>query len=342
MAVYTTVDDAGSFFDANIYAGTGAELAITGTGFQPDLNWIKNRDATDNHVLTDAVRGATKTIFPNYNDPSGEATVAEGLKSFDSDGYTLGTDVRWNTSTENYVGWNWKMGTTSGLSGGTLTPDGYSFNATAGQGIYEYTGDSSANTITHGLDTTPTFMINKRIGNQEWKVYHVYNGPTKYMVLDQNDAVGTHSNNWDDTAPTSTVFTIGSDLSASFAYMQYVFSPIQGYSRFGSYTGNGNVDGPYVYTGFRPAYILIKNTEAAKNWQIYDNERSGYNKDNDQLFANTTAVEDTAEDALDILSNGFKIRVNSDPVNLDTDVMIYAAFAESPFVNSKGIPTNGR
>ena len=235
MAAYTTVDDGTSFFKPNIYTGTGAELAITGIGFQPDMNWIKNRTQTDNHVLTDSVRGATETLFPNYADPSGQEEVAQGLKSFDSDGYTLGTDIRWNTNTETYVGWNWKMGTTSGLSGGTITPDGYSYSATAGQGVYEYTGGGSAGTISHGLGAVPKFMLGKRSENdaQEWRVYFSALGPTKNLVLSEYDAENTTSINWNDTAPTSSVFTVGSSLTESGkTMMAYIFADVQGYSKF--------------------------------------------------------------------------------------------------------------
>ena len=338
MAAYTTVDDGTSFFKPNIYTGTGAELAITGMGFQPDMNWSKNRTQTDNHVLTDSVRGATETLFPNYADPSGQEEVAQGLKSFDSDGYTLGTDIRWNTNTETYVGWNWKMGTTSGLTGGTLTPDAYSYNATAGQGIYEYTGDLSAHTISHGLGVTPEFMLNKRMGgSQEWKVYHVYNGPTKFMVLDQADAVATNSNIWDDTAPTSTVFTIGSEISAAASYVQYVFSPVQGYSKFGTFTGNQNANGPFVYTGFKPAWILLKSSTSTQGWALFDDKRD-YNGLRYKLTANTTSAETNLN--VDILSNGFKIRESDTAINTNTVIFIYAAFAKSPFVNSNGVPTN--
>jgi len=338
MAAYTTVDDGTSFFKPNIYTGTGAELAITGMGFQPDLNWIKNRDATDNHVLTDSVRGATETLFPN--DSGAQSTVAQGLKSFDSDGYTLGTDVRWNTNTEDYVGWNWKMGTTSGLSGGTLTPDGYSYSATAGQGIYEYTGTGSVETIAHGLGAVPKLMIVKRAldDGQEWRVYHVYNGPTKFMVLDQYDAVGTNTLNWNDTAPTSTVFTLGTSLTeSSKVMMAYIFADVQGYSKISTYTGNQNVDGPFCYTGFKPAWILLKSSTTTQGWALFDDKRD-YNGLTYKLTANTTSVETNIN--VDLLSNGFKLRNADTAISTSGVRFIYAAFAKSPFANSNGVPTN--
>ena len=346
MAAYTTIDDPSAFFKVHLYAGTGSSnaqtFADTDTDMQPDMVWIKNRDATDNHVLTDAVRGATETLFPN--DSGATATVAEGLKSFDSDGYTVGTDVRWNTSTEDYASWNWKMGTTSGLSGGSLTPDGYSFSATAGQGIYEYTGGGSVVTITHGLGSIPKFMLGKRSENdaQEWRVYHEANGPTKFMVLDQNDAVGTNSANWNDTAPTSTLFTIGTSLAESGkVMMNYVFADVQGYSRFGKYYGNANADGPYVYTGFRPAWILLKRTGSADSWQLFDSKRLGYNAANDKLTPNSTTAEGSST-FIDIFSNGFKLTTTNTAVNNSGELNLYAAFAQAPFVNSSGVPVNAR
>ena len=340
MAACTTVDDGTSFFNPLTYTGTGSSLALTGVGFQPDLTWIKNRDAADFHGLTDAVRGATEYLQTN---DSGATTInAESLKSFDSDGFTVGTMAEVNTNTEDYVSWNWKLGTTSGLSGGTLTPDAYSYNATAGQGVYEYTGGGSVVTIAHGLGAVPKFMLGKRSEDnaQEWRVYHVYNGPTKFMVFDQSDAVGTNTLNWNDTAPDSTVFTLGTSLTESGkVMMNYVFTDVQGYSKFGSYEGNANANGPYIYTGFRPAYLLVKDTSTTSNWFIWDDKRLGYNVKNNQLAADTTAVE-ASSDMIDILSNGFKPRVSIDPNG--TGMWIYAAFAQSPFVNSNGIPNNAR
>ena len=348
MAAYTTIDDPTAYFKCHLYTGTGSSnaqtFADTDTDMQPDMVWIKNRDATDNHVLTDAVRGATKTLFPNYNDPSGEATVAEGLKSFDSDGYTVGTDVRWNTNTEDYVSWNWKMGTTSGLSGGSLTSDGYSFSATAGQGVYKYTGGGSTVTISHGLGAVPKFMIVKRLGNQEWRVYHVTPGPTKNLVLDQNDAQNTNSANWNNTAPTSSVFTVGTSLTeSSFVNMVYVFADVQGYSKFGSYVGNnGGANGVFVYTGFRPSLVIQKAASAANGeWLMTDVKRNTYNLANTKLEADTTDAEFT-DFGIDILSNGFKTKADGADQQDSGVTYVYAAFAEAPFVNSNGVPCNAR
>ena len=270
-------------YKTQLYTGTGATNAQTfpdTTAMQPDFVWIKVRDAgARSHILTDSVRGVNSQV--SSNDGGANTTYTNMLTSFDSDGFTLGDDAtkgEVNNSGDTFVSYSWKMGTTSGLTGGSLTPSGYSFNATTGMGVYEYTGNTSASTITHGLGATPKFMLNKRLGGQEWKVYHVYNGGTKMMVLDQNDAVSTHANIWDNTDPTSTVFTIGSDISSAYDYIQYVFCDVPGFSKFGSYTGNGNADGAFVYTGFRPGWILIKRTNSTTNWVLHDNKRLGYNR----------------------------------------------------------------
>ena len=340
MAAYTTVDDAGSFFNPVLYSTTGSSLAVTGAGFQPDLTWIKLRTSAQVHNLTDAVRGATKYL--QSNDSAATVTNAESLKTFDSDGFTVGTDDIVNKSGNTAVSWNWKMGTTSGLSGGTITPDGYSYSATAGQGVYEYTGGGSAGTISHGLGAVPKLMIVKRAldDGQEWRVYHVYNGPTKFMVLDQYDAVGTSSINWNDTAPTSSVFTVGSSLTESGkTMMAYIFADVQGYSKFGTFVGNNNADGPFVYTGFKPAWILLKSSTTTQGWALFDDKRD-FNDTTYKLTANTTSAE--TEINIDIVSNGFKIRDAETAINSSAVTFIYAAFAKSPFVNSSGVPNNAR
>jgi hypothetical protein len=331
MAAYTTIDDPTAYFQTEIYTGSGstghARTFDSDTDMQPDMVWIKSRSyASVDHRLWDAVRGVTKTVMPSDNVT--ESTAYE-LTSFDSDGFTLNTtDNSANGSSKTYVAWCWKESATSGFD------------------IVEYTGTGSAHTESHGLSAVPKFWLIKNLTDAEhWSSYHASLGATKNQYLNLTQAAATSDVYWNDTEPTSSVFTVGTENfmnENTKEFIAYIWAEKQGFSKFGQYIGNGNADGPFVYTGFRPAYILIKNTEAAKNWQIYDNKRSGYNKDNDQLFANTTAAEDTAEDALDILSNGFKIRVNSDPVNLNTDVMVYAAFAEAPFVNSEGVPCNAR
>jgi len=357
MAVYTAIDDAGSFYSTKIYTGTGSSLAVTGVGFQPDFTWIKNRDTTDANILTNAVRGATK--YQVSETTAAEVTDTETLKSFDSGGFTVGTTAEVNTSTEDYVSWNWKAGTTTGIdtTGSTITPTAYSINATAGFSIITYAGNGvSGATVPHGLGVVPKMIIVKSTNDTYlWSVYHSYmdatynSGPTApedwYLIL--NTAVSKVDNVawWNDTAPTSTVFSLGDDNVVNNGdpdyYIAYCFTDVQGFSKFGSYIGNGNSKGPFVYTGFRPAFILTKKSSGGLNWGIHDNKREGYNKLNDTLYANVTDAE-AANTALDILSNGFKIRTTDTWINENNETYIYMAFAEAPLVNSSSVPVNAR
>tara|TARA_R110002020_G_scaffold173602_1_gene364506 strand:- start:318 stop:1352 length:1035 start_codon:yes stop_codon:yes gene_type:complete len=344
MAVYTTIDDAGAFFEIILYTGTGSSLGVTGAGFEPAFTWIKNRADGDFHVLTDAVRGATKYIKSDTT--TAETTDAESLKSFDSDGFTVGTQNEVNTNTETYVGWNWKAGTTTGIAGSpSITPASYSFNATSGFSVIKYVGNSTGGaTLPHGLGVAPQVIIVKNLttAGTNWGVYSEAIGATKYLVLDTDAVVDTATSLWNDTAATSTLFSIGTSSIVNTntdSYVAYCFTEITGYSRFGSYEGNGNVNGTYVYTGFRPAFLMCKAVDSSGGWYMFDDKRAGYNVDNDTILANTTAG-DEGTDKIDILSNGFKLRHATDPNVAET--YIYMAFANSPFVNSNGAPANAR
>ena len=346
MAAYTTIDDAGSFFNPKIWTGTGSSLALTGLGFQPDFSWVKQRSGTENHFLQDAVRGSTAVIQSDTT--AAEQTASNGMTSFDSDGFTVGTDSGWNGNTETYASWNWKMGTTSGIdaTGSTITPTGYSFDQTAGQSVIKYTGTGVAATVPHGLGVAPSLIITKSlVATQEWCVYHVEMGATKYMFLNETGAQTTSSAYWNDVEPTSVLFSIGTagPTNSSSAMIAYCFAQTQGYSAFGEYKGNGNVDGPFIYTGFRPAFLLIKiyAGSGTANWIIIDNKRDGYNYSNPFIMPNLSSAED-ASPTMDLCSNGFKLRSTEFPTNADGKSILYAAFAESPFVNSSGIPTNAR
>ena len=270
--------------------------------------------------------------------------------SFDSDGFTVGgTNAAWNYSGNLYASWNWKAGTTSGLSGGTLTPTAYSINTTSGFGIYQYDGTGATATIAHGLGVAPQFMIVKRTDAAAgWAVYHHQNTTepaTEYLILDTTAATDDDVNLWNDTVPDSTVFTIKSDAktnNGSGTYMAYVFAAIKGFSSFGAYWGNGDADGPFLYTGFKPAWLLIKRSSGGTaDWQLVDNKRLGYNSANYELYPNTPAVQGPGL-YIDILSNGFKIIHTSSNVNTDGDEYVYAAFADNPFVNSNGVPGTSR
>ena len=345
MAVYTPIDDAGSYFNTKLYTGTGSSNAQTGVGFQPDFTWIKNRDATDFHVLTDAVRGATNYIVSDST--AAEVTNAESLKSFDSDGFTVGTMNEVNTNTEAFVAWNWKAnGAGSSNTDGSITST-VSANTTAGFSIVSYTGTGSAATIGHGLGVAPNFIITKSlVATQEWGVYHSALGATKYLFLDETSAAGTNSAYWNDVEPDSSVFTIGTSgpTNSTSAMIAYCFAEKQGFSKFGSYVGNGNADGTFVYTGFRPAFLLSKMSDGIQGWFLIDDKRAyPYNPVDGSLHPNANAAEDTSSDFfVDFTSNGFKCRDNDAQLNGDGGTYIYMAFAESPFVNSEGVPTNAR
>jgi len=354
MAVYTTIDNPGAHYSTALYTGTGSSLAVTGVGFSPDFTWIKNRDAADFHVLTDTVRGATKYL---KSDTSGlEVTDTESLKSFDSDGFTVGTTAEVNTNTEDFVSWNWKMGTTTGIAGSpTITPNSYSFNQTAGQSIIQYTGNGSAGaTVSHGLGAVPMVVIVKKMSSgvaQEWCSYHQSIANTKFLQLDSTLAASTGSTRWNDTTPTSTVFSIGTDGQVNVVskeYIAYCFTPIQGYSSFGLYTGDGNSEfGAFIYTGFRPAFVLSKSF-STDSWCLFDNKRVGYNsgaetagKGNARVFPDTTAAAST-DNRVNFFSLGFNVKTTDSEQNTDGTSYIYMAFAESPIVNSSGVPTNAR
>jgi len=356
MAAYTTIDDPGIYFNPKLYTGTGSSLAVTGVGFQPDFTWIKNRDTTDINILTDAVRGATK--YMNSAETAAEVTNTESLKSFDSDGFTVGTQVDVNTNTEDFASWNWKAGTTTGIAGSpSITPSSYSFNATSGFSIIAYTGNDTAGaTLPHGLGVAPQMIIVKKVDATDlWAVYHqgmdatgtsIATAPEDYyMKLDLNTAKTDALDYWNDTAPTSSLFYLGDSTvvnASANTYVAYCFANVQGYSKFGSYVGNGNVVGAFVYTGFRPAYVMAKRSDGADNWLIWDNKRLGYNESNMWIYANLSLVEGPTYSYINILSTGFQLTTTDTGWNAAAGSYIYMAFADSPIVNSNGVPTNAR
>ena len=354
MAVYTTIDDPEAYFQVVTYTGNGsANHAITlpgTTDMQPDLVWIKNRDATDSHCLFDAVRGATKVIHSDST--AAESTDADTLDSFTSDGFQVDADVKVNTNAEKYVAWCWKAnGTGSSNTDGTINTGATSANTTSGFSISTYTGTGSAATVGHGLGVAPALVITKRRASSDasWAVFHHKNTAepeTDNLKLDTTAATADDSGVWNDTAPSSTVFSAGDDgvVNASGStYVAYAFADVQGFSKFGTYEGNGNVDGPFLYCGFRPAFILIKRTTAAADWQNMDHRRGTGNGNpaHEQLWASTSNAESSDYDQ-DFVSNGFKLRNTGTHRNGAGDTYVFAAFAYSPFVNSNGVPCNAR
>ena len=344
---YSTISKPSLHFNTKLYTGNASTQAITGVGFQPDWTWIKNRSTTNSHVLTDAVRGVDKTLITNSN--GAENAGSTNIGSFDSDGFTLGSNGGTNGSGNSVVSWNWKAGTGQGSSNtdGSINTTYTSVNTTAGFSISSYTGTGSAGTIGHGLGSTPKMIIvKKRSGAANWYTYHQSLGNDKRLSLNETDASATDNNAWNQTTPTSSVFSVGASgtTNASGATtIAYCFAEKKGYSKIGSYIGNGNANGAFVYTGFKPAWVMIKYINAGEGWIIHDNRRNGFNPDNDFLYANTNGAE-VSSTHLDILSNGFKTRSTNGVVNGNGNTYIYLAFAEEPLVANVGasVPATAR
>ena len=342
---YTNIDKSSLHFNTKLYTGNNSTNAQTGVGFQPDLIWFKRRDSGAQHSLFDAVRGVTKGLASNATDA--ESTISDALTSFDSDGFTLGSDsgnfINFNSAT--YAAWNWKANGSGSSNGNGSISSTVSANTTAGISIVTFTGTGSNATVGHGLGAVPKCMWVKGRGNATaWNIYHASLGANKHLNFDSTDAEQSYTNRFNDTDPTSTVFTIGTDAETNPSggtMVAYCFAEKTGFSKFGSYTGNGNANGSFVYTGFKPAFVIIKNTGASQNWTMNNNKSLGYNPDNNILFPNTTGAENTG-DNIDLLSNGFKIRWD-DAVNNDgSATYIYMAFAEAPLVGSNNVPATAR
>ena len=342
---YTTINKSSDYFNTKLYTGTGAENAVTGINFQPDWTWIKSRNATYDHTLYDAVRGATKQLYSNQT--NGQYTEAQGLKSFDSDGFTNGTDAKGNNNGSTFVSWNWKAnGQGSSNTDGSINTTYTSANTTSGMSIIQYSGNGTAGaTIGHGLGVAPKCVIIKRTDTtSNWIFGTGATGFTKFLYLNTTGAETTNSGTFNNTAPSSSVITLGSwnDVNnSSGTYIAYCFAEKQGFSKFGSYKGNGNDDGAFIYTGFKPAFILVKNTAISGSWSIFDNKRLGYNAFNYVLYADITNVGSNGL-PIDILSNGFKCRTSAAMVNGSGNNCIFMAFAEAPLVGSNNVPATAR
>ena len=322
-----TILDGGDYFNAVTYTGTGTTGLVVTTGFQPDFVWIKDRQDPNSHVLFDAVRGATKTLSSNLSNAESTEGTGTGLLSFDSTGFTLGTELSVSPGSTNaspagrpYMSWSWKESATSGFD------------------IVTYTGDGVAGrTVSHNLGVAPAMIICKnRVSASNWRTYHTSLGATQAVVLDGTGTAQTQTYFWNDTAPTSSVFSVGTNADVNengAAIVAYLFAAVPGFSAFGSYTGNGSTDGPFVYTGFRPAFILTKRTDSTSDWWLMDEDRLGYNGTGAVLKANANYAEasNTTWTVVDQLSNGFKVRYNDSDNNANGGTYIYAAFAENPF-----------
>ena len=333
---YTTIKKSSDYFNTKLYTGTGATQSITGVGFQPDWTWIKQRNGTADHRIVDAVRGVTKDIYSNLT--LAEGTNTNGLTAFGSDGFTIGSDGGYNGNTNTYASWNWKAnGAGSSNTDGSITST-VSANTTSGFSIVKWTGDSSASaTVGHGLGVTPAVIITKELnGTDYWHVYHKDLTTNHNLFLNVTNASSAPSDGTLANVGSSTFGFQGSTNvvavnESGIDNIGYCFVEKTGYSKFGSYVGNGNADGTFVYTGFKPAFIIVKPISGVEHWTMFDNKRLGYNPDNNQLYPNLTSPDATA-DELDILSNGFKIRSTTGRLNTNGVSHIYMAFAEEPLV----------
>ena len=350
------IDKPSDYFNTKLYSGTGSELALTGVGFAPNWIWIKHRNEANPHKIFDTVRGVGKSLKSNSTDVEASNEENGYVSAFGSDGFTLvggstsSNDV--NKSSGSYVAWNWKAETSftndaSGTGIGSIDSAG-SFNNDSGFSIVSYTGTGSAGTIKHGLSTAPKMIIQKnRDETQPWWTYVESIGAGGQLRLNATNAAGSDGATlWNSTAPTSSVFSVGDNTGTNGSAdkcIAYCFAEKQGYSKFGSYTGNGNADGTFVYTGFKPAFVLCKNTgNSGAQWLMVDNKRVGINPIENYVQANSSSAEATGTDNYDFLSNGFKCRSTNSWNNQSGYNIIYMAFAENPFVTSTGVPATAR
>ena len=342
---YTTINKPSDYFNTKIYTGNQSSThAVTGVGFEPSLTWLKNRSGTGEHYLFDAIRGVTKGLNTNSN--SEESTYSY-FSSFDTDGFTLGSASNNVNGAYNYASWNWKAnGQGSSNTDGSINTTYTSVNTTAGFSICKYQGTGSNATVGHGLGAVPKMIIFKNLTQSiNWIVYssELNISSSNCLRLNGTNAAFTESA-WNGTRPTTSVFSLGTHNEAnnsSGETIAYCFAEKQGYSKFGSYRGNGNADGAFVYTGFKPAWIVIKRTDNTADWELYDSKRLGYNSSNPTLYPNTTSIEG-GNGRIDILSNGFKIVTTSGNLGAANGNYIYMAFAEAPLVGTNNVPCTAR
>jgi len=344
---YTTINKPSDYFNTVLYTGTQTQQTIN-VSFQPDFVWIKSRSNTQVHALFDAVRGVSIGALQS------NATAAENanqkLVAYTSTGFTLpSVNYEWtNTTGWNFASWNWLAGgTASSNSDGSITST-VSANTTSGFSVVSYTGNgTSGATIGHGLGVVPKFILFKnRSQIRGWAVHHASLGYLQFLALNETIEAQNNIGMLNNTAPTSTLITLGNTdrvNESSQNHIAYCFAEVKGFSKFGSYTGNGNADGTFVYTGFKPAWVLIKQSSAAlEEWQLLDNKRNTFNPTNTALFPSSNAAENSGNDRSDFLSNGFKCRSSSAGVNSSGSTYIYMAFAENPLVGTNNIPATAR
>ena len=349
---YTTINKSKTYFNTVVWTGDDATgRSLTGFGFQPDLTWIKNtNDSTRYHVLVDAVRGSSKILYPNVE--AGESTDSNNVTSFNSDGITVGNDNNVNGGGNSIVSWNWKANGSGSANNDGATASTVSVNTTAGCSIVTWTGTGSATTIGHGLGTKPAMYIvrNRDTGNLNWRVYHHKNDATnpahKHLALESTQALGDASSVFNDTEPTNSVFSVGTDEGANKsgdAMIAYCFAEKQGYSKFGKYVGNYNTNGTFIYTGFKPEFVIVKKRDGTGSWRMFDTVRAGnINPANKWLDANTESGGVNSTDVQgDLVSNGIKLRDAANAFNTDGSTYIYIAFGQS-LTGSNNVPCTAR
>ena len=348
---FTPINKSTDYFNTKLYTGTSSgNQAVTGVGFQPDWIWTKNRVDAFGSNLYDVLRGTG--YYLQSNNTSASQSAVASLISFDSDGFTVGTGDNVQYTSNNGVAWNWKAnGQGSSNTDGSINTTYTSANTTSGFSIIQYTGNATAGaTIGHGLGKVPEFIIFRRYAQAEnWGVYiKAAEGATDFkriFFLNETNGASIDTTVLNNTEPSSSLITLGTSALSNVnnnPYIAYAFTPIQGFSKFEMYSGNGSTDGPFAYTGFKPSFIMIK-ANANDSWRIYDSKRVGYNVDNKYLNANTTAGETIGSTLyIDILSNGFKIRGTDTSINGAGTDYYYMAFAEAPLVGSNNVPANAR
>jgi len=346
---YTTINKSSDFFNTKLYTGNGSTNAITGVGFQPDWNWIKCRSHADSSQIFDVLR----TTYALRSDGTNAEAVGNGWTSLDSDGFTLNGDSSGgnvNNSGRTYASWNWKAGTTSGITtdgNTTITPSNYSFNQTSGFSILSYTGNGVEGAkLAHGLGTTPAMVIIKRYSTTgDWVVYHKNLSATKSVFLNYTDAETARAPNGYIYSPDDTNITLSNhgDVNTNgTTTIAYCFAEKTGYSKFGSYVGNGSSSSPtFIYTGFKPKFVMVKNTSQADSWFIHDDKRDGYNDDNEYLFADSSNAEGSNVNRIRLLSNGFSVPTTDKSHNVSGNSYIYMAFGQS-IVGSNNVPAVAR
>ena len=337
-----TILQGNKYMDATLYTGTGSALTVTNAaGFKPDLVWGKPRSTASSNLLYDSVRGALYYLSSNSTAAEAGGTADTGVTAFNSNGFSLGSAAGYlNGSGATNVAWQWQagQGSSSSNTNGSITST-VSVNTSAGFSVVTYTGTGANATVGHGLGVAPKMVIVKDRGTTDvWMVYHSSLGATQYIILNQTAAAGTLSTVWNNTAPTSSVFSVGTVADTNrntFNFVAYCWAEIAGFSKFGSYTGNGSADGPFIFTNFQPKFIMIKRTDTAGyNWPMMDTTRDTYNVSGYTLYANLDNSEDNGAFLTDIVSNGFKLRNTLAGENASGGTYIYACFASNPFKNS--------